>query len=188
MWKNKAITELYEPGSTFKLFTTSVALQENPAVIKKSFSCSGSLKIDGFYRAISCHKRTGHGQLTFAEALQQSCNPSMMNIAFSLGKNKFYTYFEKFGYTSKTGIDLPSEAKGYYHNYNSFSNVSLAVYSFGQTFKTTPIQQLRAISIVANGGYRVTPHILKPFLYNNLMHIHMLCYRPYQQLTLECVV
>lgn len=161
MWKNKAITELYEPGSTFKLFTTSVALQENPAVIKKSFSCSGSLKIDGFYRAISCHKRTGHGQLTFAEALQQSCNPSMMNIAFSLGKNKFYTYFEKFGYTSKTGIDLPSEAKGYYHNYNSFSNVSLAVYSFGQTFKTTPIQQLRAISIVANGGYRVTPHILK---------------------------
>ena len=160
MWKNKAITELYEPGSTFKLFTTSVALQENAATLKNTYSCSGALKIDGFYRAISCHKRTGHGHLTFAEALQQSCNPSMMNIAFNIGKNKFYTYFERFGYTGKTGIDLPSEAKGYYHKFDDFSNVSLAVYSFGQTFKTTPIQQLRGISVVANGGVLVTPHLL----------------------------
>lgn len=167
MWKNKAITELYEPGSTFKLFTTSVALQENAATLKNSYSCSGSLKIDGFYRAISCHKRTGHGTLSFAEALQQSCNPSMMKIAFSIGKNKFYTYFQRFGYTGKTGIDLPSEAKGYYHEYDEFSNVSLAVYSFGQTFKTTPIQQLRAISVVANGGELITPHLLKEIVDKN---------------------
>ena len=161
MWSNKAISELYEPGSTFKLITTSVALQEGVASLNNTFHCSGSLKIDGFYRAISCHKRTGHGTINFSEALQQSCNPSMMILSSRIGKEKFYDYFKRFGYTSKTGIDLPSESRGYYHNYNDFSNVSLAVYSFGQTFKTTAIQQLNAICAVANGGYLVTPHLLK---------------------------
>ncbi len=161
MWNNKSITELYEPGSTFKLVTTSVALQEGVANLSSGFHCAGSLKIDGFYRAISCHKRTGHGSLTFAEALQQSCNPSMMILSSRIGKEKFYDYFKRFGYTSITGIDLPSEARGYYHSFSDFSNVSLAVYSFGQTFKTTPIQQLRAVCAVANGGYLVTPHLLK---------------------------
>ena len=166
MWNNKAVTELYEPGSTFKLITTSVALQEGAASLNNSFHCSGSLKIDGFYRAISCHKRTGHGTVSFAEALQQSCNPSMMTLASRIGKEKFYEYFKKFGYTKKTGIDLPSEANGYYHSFDDFSNVSLAVYSFGQTFKTTAIQQIRAISAVANGGYLVTPHFLKEIVDN----------------------
>ena len=167
MWNNKAITELYEPGSTFKLVTTSVALQEKVANLNSTFNCSGSLKIDGFYRAISCHKRTGHGALNFKEALQQSCNPSMMNLAFRVGREKFYEYFKKFGYTAKTGIDLPSEATGVYHSYADFSNVSLAVYSFGQTFKTTPIQQIRAISAVANGGKIVTPYLLKKIVDDN---------------------
>ncbi len=167
MWSNKAITELYEPGSTFKLITTSVALQEGVASLNSGFYCSGSLKIDGFYRAISCHKRTGHGSLNFAEALQQSCNPSMMILSSRIGKEKFYDYFKRFGYTSKTGIDLPSEAKGYYHSFSEFSNVSLAVYSFGQTFKTTAIQQLRGICAVANGGYLVTPHLLKEITDND---------------------
>ena len=161
MWNNKAISELYEPGSTFKLVTTSVALQEKVASLSSGFVCTGSLKIDGFYRAISCHKRTGHGSLTFAEALQQSCNPSMMTLASRIGREKFYEYFKLFGYTEKTGIDLPSEAKGFYHSFTDFSNVSLAVYSFGQTFKTTAIQQIRAVSVVANGGYLVTPHLIK---------------------------
>ena len=166
MWSNKAVTELYEPGSTFKLVTTSVALQEGVASLNNTFYCSGSLKIDGFYRAISCHKRTGHGSVTFAEALQQSCNPSMMTLASRIGREKFYDYFKKFGYTEKTGIDLPSEARGYYHSFNDFSSVSLAVYSFGQTFKTTAIQQLRAISVVSNGGYMVTPHFIKEIVDN----------------------
>lgn len=161
MWNNKAVSELYEPGSTFKLVTTAVALQEKVAKTSDMFSCSGALKIDGFYRAISCHKKTGHGSLNFKEALQQSCNPSMMNLAFRIGKEKFYDYFVKFGYTTKTGIDLPSESKGFYHSFKDFSNVSLAVYSFGQTFKTTAIQQICAISAVANGGYLVKPHFLK---------------------------
>ena len=166
MWSNKAVTELYEPGSTFKLVTTSVALQEGVANLSNTFYCSGSLKIDGFYRAISCHKRTGHGSVTFAEALQQSCNPSMMTLASRIGKEKFYEYFKRFGYTEKTGIDLPSEARGYYHSFNDFSGVSLAVYSFGQTFKTTAIQQLRAISVVSNGGYMITPHFIKEIVDN----------------------
>lgn len=160
MWNNKAVTELYEPGSTFKLFTTAVALETRASSLGSSFTCTGALKIDGYYRAISCHKRKGHGTLTFAEALQQSCNPSMMKLAFSIGKETFYSYFKRFGYTSKTGIDLPSESLGYYHSYDDFSNVSLAVYSFGQTFKTTAIQQLCAASVIANGGKVVTPHLL----------------------------
>ena len=167
MWSNKAVSELYEPGSTFKLVTTSVALELGAANLNSTFNCGGSLKIEGYYRAISCHKRTGHGSLTFAEALQQSCNPSMMTMAMRIGRADFYKYFEKFGYTGKTGIDLPSEAKGYYHSYDDFSNVSLAVYSFGQTFKTTAIQQLRAISAIANGGYLVTPHLLHSIVDND---------------------
>ena len=167
MWSNKAVSELYEPGSTFKLVTTSVSLQTNAASLASRFTCTGSLKIDGYFRAISCHKRKGHGNITFAEALQQSCNPSMMKLAFSIGKERFYQYFKKFGYTSKTGIDLPSEANGYYHSYDDFSNVSLAVYSFGQTFKTTAIQQLRAVSVIANGGYLVEPHFLKEIVDND---------------------
>lgn len=167
MWNNKAVTELYEPGSTFKLVTTSVALQSNAASLANRFMCTGSLKIDGYYRAISCHKRKGHGALTFAEALQQSCNPSMMKLAFGIGRERFYDYFQRFGYTSKTGIDLPSEASGYYHSFDDFSNVSLAVYSFGQTFKTTAIQQLRAVSVIANGGYLVEPHLIKEIVDND---------------------
>ena len=167
MWNNKAVTELYEPGSTFKLVTTSVALEEGTASLSNMFTCTGSLKVDGFYRAISCHKRTGHGTITFAQALQQSCNPSMMKLAFGIGREKFYEYFKKFGYTARTNIDLPSEAVGYYHSFNDFSNVSLAVYSFGQTFKTTAIQQIRAISAVANGGYSVTPHFIKSIVDKN---------------------
>ena len=167
MWNNKAVTELYEPGSTFKLITTAVALQENTATLKTTFTCTGALKIDGFYRAISCHKRTGHGTVNFSQALQQSCNPYMMRLAFGIGRERFYSYFTRFGYTGKTGIDLPSEATGYYHNYDNFSSVSLAVYSFGQTFKTTAIQQLRAVSAVANGGYLVTPRLIKSIVDND---------------------
>ena len=161
MWGNKAVSELYEPGSTFKIVTTSVALQERAASVATRFHCSGSLKIDGYYRPISCHKRTGHGSISFAEALQQSCNPAMMTLGLKIGRENFYSYFKKFGYGSKTGIDLPSESAGYYHSFEDFSNVSLAVYSFGQTFKTTAIQQLCAVSAVANGGFSITPHFLE---------------------------
>lgn len=172
MWNNKAVTELYEPGSTFKIITTAIALEEHAATLNSHFNCTGSLKIDGYYRAISCHKRKGHGNLSFAEALQQSCNPAMMTIASRIGKERFYNYFTRFGFTSKTGIDVPSEVSGYYHSYSDFSNVSLAVYAFGQTFKTTAIQQISAISSVANGGKSITPHFIREIVdnENNLIY------------------
>lgn len=160
-WKNKAITETYEPGSTFKIMTTAMALEEKVVRIDEGFYCSGSMSIEGYPQPIHCHKRTGHGQVSFAVGLQQSCNPVLMTIGLRLGQPKFYSYFEQFGYTSKTGIDLPNEASGLYHSFSNFTTASLAVYSFGQTFKTTPIQQITAISSVANGGYLVTPHVLK---------------------------
>ncbi len=161
MWNNKAVNDLYEPGSTFKIMTVSIALETGAAKTSDTFFCSGALKIDGYGSPISCHKRTGHGSETLEEGLQQSCNPVMMTIASRVGRSAFYDYFKMFGYTAKTGIDLPGEASTYYHAYQDFSGVSLAVYSFGQTFKTTPIQQITAVSSVANGGNLVTPHILK---------------------------
>ena len=161
MWNNKAVTELYEPGSTFKILTTAISLDENVAATTDTFRCTGSMKIQGYSRPISCHKKTGHGTLTFGEALQQSCNPAMMTIASRIGRETFYDYFKNLGYAEKTGIDVPGESSSYYHAYKDFTNVSLAVYSFGQTFKTTPIQQLTAICSIANGGYLVTPHLMK---------------------------
>ncbi len=161
MWKNKAITELYEPGSTSKIMTTAMAFEEGVTNPTENFTCGGSMKIEGYSRPISCHKKSGHGTLPYAKSLQQSCNPALMTVALRLGRETFYKYFLDFGYGDITGIDLPNEVATYYHSFADFSTVSLAVYSFGQTYKTTPLQQLTAISSVANGGYLVTPHLLK---------------------------
>lgn len=160
MWNNKAITETYEPGSTFKIITTAMALEEREVEPTEMFYCSGSLVVEGWSKPISCHDHSGHGSVTFRRGLQQSCNPVLMTIALRVGKERFYQYFDAFGYMNKTGIDLPGEVSGIYASYSNFSTVSLAVYSFGQTFKTTAIQQIRGVSAVANGGYLVTPHLL----------------------------
>lgn len=161
MWKNKAITELYEPGSTSKIITTAMAFEEGVTNPEEVFFCGGSMKVEGYGSPISCHEHRGHGSLPYAKSLQQSCNPALMTVGLRIGREKFYNYFLDFGYGDITGIDLPGEAASYYHNFNDFSNVSLAVYSFGQTYKTTAIQQICAISAIANGGKVVTPHILK---------------------------
>ncbi len=160
MWNNKATTETYEPGSTFKIITTSMAFEEGLVSEEEVFYCPGYSMIEGWSEPISCHKKTGHGSVPFRVGLQQSCNPTLMSIALRVGKDKFLDYFGAFGYTGKTGIDLPGEVGGIYASYQNFGVVSLAVYSFGQTFKTTAIQQIRAIAAIANGGYLVTPHLL----------------------------
>ena len=160
MWNNKAVSTLYEPGSTFKIFTTSVALETGVSKVSEGFHCSGALKVQGYGSPIKCHKRQGHGSLNFAEALQKSCNPSMMTLAARIGNKRFMEYFINFGYTGKTGIDLPGEALGIFHKPEDFNTVELAVYSFGQTFKTTAIQQITAVSTVANGGEVVTPYVV----------------------------
>lgn len=160
MWSNKAVTELYEPGSTFKVITTAMALEEKVTVFSDMYSCSGAMKIEGYADPIHCHKRSGHGTVTYRVGLQQSCNPTLMQVAAKIGIPTFYDYFKSFGYTEKTGIDIPGEGQSLYESYGDFNKVSLAVYSFGQTFKVTPIQQIRAICSVANGGYLVTPHLV----------------------------
>ena len=167
LWKNKAITELYEPGSTFKIMTTSMALEERLITFDTPFNCPGYWMVEGWSRPIYCHDHAGHGTLPYRYGLQQSCNPALMQVAALVGKERFYNYFEAFGYTSVTGIDLPGEARGIVNAREGFSGVSLAVYSFGQTFKTTPIQQLSAIATIASGGYYKTPHVLKEVVDEN---------------------
>lgn len=164
MWTNKAVTGLYEPGSTFKPITSTMAFEENVLSETDPFFCSGGLKVDGFPKPIACHKAGGHGGVTFAEGLQQSCNPTLIQVAQRVGAEKFYQYFQAFGYTEKTGIDLPAESSPLYSSAEDFSGVSLAVYSFGQTFKVTPIQQINALAAVANGGSLVTPHLISRVL------------------------
>ena len=161
MWKNKAITETYEPGSTFKIITTAMAFEEKAVSPDEYFTCYGYYMVEGYPKPIHCHEHGGHGTVTFTVGLQQSCNPTLMQVGLRLGRERFYNYFKLFGYGDVTGIDLPGEAATYYHRYEDFTIPSLAVYSFGQTFKTTAIQQITAIASVANGGYLVTPHLLK---------------------------
>lgn len=164
MWKNKAVSELYEPGSTFKVITASAALEENVVKLTDMFSCTGSFFVEGYGKPIHCWRRIGHGTITFEVGLQQSCNPTLMQLAARLGRDKFYEYFKAFGYTEKTGIDLPGEANSYYHAFSGFNQVELAVYSFGQTFKVTPLMQLTGISTVANGGYLITPYVVEKLI------------------------
>ncbi len=164
MWNNKAVTELYEPGSTFKIITSAMGLELGAVNLNDTFTCNGSIVIDGYSKPIKCHKLGGHGTLVFPNALQQSCNPAFVTIGLRIGRENFYKYFHQFGYGSRVGIDLPGEAVTYYHSYKDFSNVSLAVYAFGQTFKVTPIQHITAIAAVANGGYLVKPHVLKQII------------------------
>ncbi len=159
-WNNKSVSWLYEPGSTFKVITASMALEENLVSPTETFSCIGYVRVPGYSQPVHCHKRTGHGTMVFAVGLQQSCNPTLVNIGQRIGSGLFYDYFTAYGYTDKTGIDLRGEASGLYVGRDKLNIVELSVYSFGQTFKTTPLQQISAISAVANGGKVVTPHVL----------------------------
>lgn len=159
MWANKAITEAYMPGSTFKIVTASMAYEEGLVNASETFYCPGYYKVGG--RTIHCHKTTGHGSLTFAGGIQQSCNPILMMMGLRIGQEKFYSYFRSFGYLEKTGIDLPGEGVSIFYQPDNFKEIDLATASFGQNFKITPIQQIMAVTAVANGGYLLTPHLLK---------------------------
>lgn len=158
MWTNKTITDTYSPGSTFKPITTSMAFQENTLTENDTYTCKGVLNVLG--NMIHCHNRSGHKTNKFPYMLQQSCNPTMMEVALELGTEKFLKYFVEYGYTQKTGIDLPGEAVGSYFREESFGTVDLAVSSFGQGFTTTVLRQITSICAIANGGHVVTPHIV----------------------------
>jgi stage V sporulation protein D (sporulation-specific penicillin-binding protein) len=156
-WSNKALTETYIPGSTFKILTSSMALEQNLPILNSSIFCGGSKNVLG--QNIHCHKRKGHGSLTFAEGIQNSCNVWFMSIGQSLGIDRFTSYFKQFGYRAKTGIDLPGEGLGVFSS--RMSELDLAIYAFGQNFTVTAIQHIAAISAVANGGTLMTPYVVK---------------------------
>ncbi|MDR1670009.1 MAG: PASTA domain-containing protein [Oscillospiraceae bacterium] len=160
-WRNKAINDTYEPGSVFKVFTAAMALEENSFdPDTKRFVCDGAVHVGGF--RIGCHKAGGHGSQTFLESLLHSCNPAFIAIGNAVGPENFYKYMQAFGFMDATGIDLQGEAKGIVLPYSDYSAQASAqaVYSFGQTFKVTPLQMITALSSLANGGYLMKPHML----------------------------
>lgn len=159
MWSNKAITESYIPGSTFKVITAAMALEEDVVSLNESYTCTGSYNPIPSQK-VHCHKTRGHGSLTFVEGIQQSCNPWLMRVGLRLGVNHFYDYFKAFGYLEKTGIDLPGEGSSVFRAEEDISNLDLAIYAFGQNFNVTLMQQITAVAAVANGGYLVTPHLV----------------------------
>ncbi len=167
-WRNRVISDGYEPGSTFKSITLAAALEEGAVSLNDSFYCSGSTTIKGRTKALHCWKSAGHGQQSTAQALQNSCNVAFANIGIRLGGEKLYEYVQKFGLMEKTGIELNGEASGIFFDEATLSNpdsyASLSSAAFGQTFKITPLQLVRAIAAVVNGGYLLQPHVVKEVL------------------------
>lgn len=156
MWRNDSINDTYEPGSTFKIVTSTAALEEGLVSLDETFSCPGFRIVED--RRIRCHKTIGHGTETFIEGFMNSCNPVFMDIGARVGIETLYEYFEKLGLFSKTGVDLPGESGSIMHDVDNVGAVELATVSFGQSFQITPLQLLTAASAIVNGGDLVTPH------------------------------
>ena len=161
-WRNKAVSDTYYPGSVFKMCTGSMGLEENLINENTTFTCNGAVGVSG--TTIHCWRRGGHGTETFAQGLCNSCNPFFIHIGQLLGPDKFFKYFESFGFTERTGIDLPGESRSIYYTAEQLNPVELATESFGQNFSITPIQMITACAAVANGGYLVQPHVVKQIL------------------------
>ena len=156
MWRNKCISDTYEPGSIFKVFTASAALEAGVVSLKDQFYCPGYKIVED--RRIRCAKAGGHGSETFTQSVQNSCNPAFIEIGSRLGVSNFYKYFKQFGLMDKTGIDLPGEASAVIHKEENVGAVELATMSFGQSFQVTPLQMATTVCSVVNGGKRITPH------------------------------
>ncbi len=156
MWRNSCINDTYEPGSTFKIITSAAAFEENVISLTDTFSCPGYRIVED--RRIRCHKTTGHGAETFEQGFMNSCNPVFIDVGARVGVGNMYKYFRKLGLFEKTGVDLPGESASIMHQQKNVGAVELATISFGQSFQITPLQLLRAVSAVINGGWLVTPH------------------------------
>ncbi|MCD7807345.1 MAG: peptidoglycan glycosyltransferase, partial [Lachnospiraceae bacterium] len=148
MWRNGVISDSYEPGSTFKIITAAAALEEGAVSLEESFYCPGYVTVDD--RRIRCARTNGHGAETFITALQNSCNPVFVQIGLRLGVETYYRYFESFGLSTKTGVDLPGESRTIVHEMEDMGNVELATMAFGQGFQITPIQLLTTVSSIIN--------------------------------------
>ena len=162
-WRNKAISDTYYPGSVFKMCTGSMAMEEGIVSEETTFTCNHSYLVEGTGQYINCWAY-GHGTQTFVEGLCNSCNPFFVHLGESLGPNLFFKYFEAFGFTQKTGIDLPGEANTIYYTADKLNPMELATESFGQNFSITPIHMLAAACAIANGGYLVQPHVVDHML------------------------
>ena len=165
-WRNRVLSDGYEPGSTFKVLTMAAALDSGAIDLNTSFYCKGAEQIPGRAQLLHCWRSAGHGAEKTPQALQNSCNIAFAHIALKMGGETFYDYIEKFGIMEKTGIDLAGESKGVFFgkelvtNTDKWGTASLTSGSFGQTFKITPVQLVRAISAVVNGGYLMEPYLV----------------------------
>ena len=164
-WKNKALTETYEPGSTFKILTLAMAIEEGVTNLDDTFYCGGAVEVKGRETPVKCWNTFGHGSQTLRQSIQHSCNVAVVNLALRIGAEKFYEYTRNFGLFDYTGIDLAEEnTKGLWWPESTFYNKDnlsqLAAASFGQTFKITPLQLITAVSACANGGYLMEPYVV----------------------------
>ncbi len=161
LWKNKAVTDTYEPGSVFKILTYAMALEEGVTSVNDTFNCPGYSVVGGV--RINCWKTVGHGHETLSQGLQNSCNPVLMELGSRLGVDTFRRYFQSFGMDARTGFDIVGESSGVFFKEGAMHEVELATCTFGQSFQVTPLQLSAAISAVVNGGNLMRPHIVKAF-------------------------
>jgi stage V sporulation protein D (sporulation-specific penicillin-binding protein) len=168
-WRNKCIDSTYEPGSTFKPITLATALEEGVVNMNTTFTCTGSIRVPGWYKAIGCAKKAGHGTQTLKVATGNSCNPAFITMGLKIGTQTYYKYLKSFGLMEKTGVDMIGETSGIFADEKSFNSnvVSLASYAFGQTFNVTPLALIRAQAATINGGYLYTPYIVDQVLDDN---------------------
>lgn len=157
MWRNACVSDTYEPGSTFKVIVAASALEAGVVKLEDTFHCPGFKVVED--RRIRCHKTTGHGSETFVQGVQNSCNPVFMEVGARLGVDNMFHYLQQLGIMSKTGIDVPGEASTIMHQKENVGAVELATMSFGQSFQLTPVRLLSSISMILNGGTRITPHL-----------------------------
>lgn len=157
MWRNACVSDTYEPGSTFKVIVAASALEAGVVKLEDTFHCPGFKVVED--RRIRCHKTTGHGSETFVQGVQNSCNPVFMEVGARLGVDNMFHYLQQLGIMSKTGIDVPGEASTIMHRKENVGAVELATMSFGQSFQLTPVRLLSSISMILNGGTRITPHL-----------------------------
>ena len=165
-WRNKCIDSTYEPGSTFKPVTLAAALEEGLVNMNTTFNCSGSIMVQGWGEPINCSKHAGHGLQTLEQAVGNSCNPAFITMGLKIGTETYYDYLQSFGLMEKTGVDMIGEVSGIFADEDSFNSnvVSLASYSFGQTFNVTPLELIRAQAACINGGYLYTPYVVEQVL------------------------
>ena len=165
-WRNKCIDSTYEPGSTFKPLTLAAALEEGVVNMNTTFTCTGSIKVQGWSKPIGCSRRSGHGTQTLEVATGNSCNPAFITMGLKIGTDRYYDYLESFGLMEPTGVDMIGEVSGIFSSRAQFNTnvVSLASYAFGQTFNVTPLALIRAQAACINGGYLYTPYVVDQIL------------------------